>query len=164
MKAKYRWNEYTSETLLMLTILLLFVSTSFIVVKVGADVYKKIVQDMESHFERSTPLLYIATKIRQNDQVGKIELEQKEGQNVLVITEDLEGTRYETWIYNYEGALYEAFIEKGTTIKLSDGMRIMEIHDLKMQQLENQMLNIVVKDKESKELELSLCLKSKAKQ
>ncbi len=161
MKIKYRLNAYTSETLLMLAILLLFVSTSFIVVKLGADVYAEIVQDMESHFERSTPLLYIATKVRQNDQEGQIELAQKEGQNVLVLMEDVGGTWYETWIYSYEGALYEAFIEKGTTIKLSDGMRIMEIHDLKIQQLDSQMINVRVKDKEGKDLEMSLCLRSK---
>ncbi len=163
MKIKYRLNEYTSETLLMLVILLLFVSTSFIVVKLGADSYEKIVQDRESHFERSTPLLYIATKLRQNDQEGKIELAQKEGQNVLVLMEDVGGTQYETWIYNYKGALYEAFIEKGTRINLSDGMRIMEVHDLKIQQLENQMINVRVKDKAGKELEISLCLRSKVR-
>lgn len=152
------------NTLFILGLLLVFVISAFILVLIGADTYKKIAGDMESNFERRTPLSYIATKIREADQKDQVAIEQKEGTDVLVLEQTLEGIAYETWIYEYQGNLYEVFIEKGTSLALADGMRMIEMQGLKMERLENNLLRFESMDKAGKTLELVINLRSGKKE
>ncbi|WP_083258691.1 DUF4860 domain-containing protein [Cellulosilyticum sp. I15G10I2] len=153
-----------SNILFVLGLLLVFVVSAFMLVLIGADAYKKITRDMESNFERRTPISYIAAKIRGADQKGQVSIVPKEGYDVLVLGQTIEGVDYETWIYAYEGQLYEAFIEKGTPIALADGMGMIEIQGLKMEELQERLLRFETMDHLGKTLELVISLRSELKE
>lgn len=152
-----------SDVLLILGLLLVFVTSAFILVLIGADTYKKIAGDMESNFERRTPISYIASKIRKADRSGQVGIQYKEETDVLVIEEVLEGVAYETWIYEYKGSLYEIFTQKGTDIALVDGMDMIEIQGLKMERLRDNLLRFESIDKKGKSLEFIISLRSNQK-
>lgn len=153
-----------SELLFILGLLLVFVGSAFMLVLIGADSYKKIAADMQSNFERRTPASYIAFKIRKADKDGQITIKKKEGTDVLVIQERLEGISYETWIYEYKQSLCELFIQKGTDIALADGMSLIEIQGLEMEQLKNNLMKFTSVDHTGKELQLVIGLRSKARE
>ncbi len=141
----------------------MFVVSAFMLVLIGADAYKKIARDMESNFERRTPISYITAKIRGADQKGQVMIVSKEGYDVLVLGQTLDGVEYETWIYAYEGQLYEAFIEKGTPIALADGMGMIEVQGLKMEEQKDRLLRFEAMDHLGKTLELVISLRSEPK-
>jgi hypothetical protein len=79
------------------------------VVMLGADIYRKGVDDMQRNFDSRTSLSYLATKLRQGDEAGGILVTELEGCPALVLEETINGTLYRTWIYSYEGSLREVF-------------------------------------------------------
>lgn len=150
----------TAHSLFILGLLVVFVGSALIWVLIGADVYHKITQDMESNFERRTPLSYIAAQVRGADEKGQVSIEFKEGRAVLVLSQKLAGIDYETWIYEYEGNLYEAYIESTTPITLADGMSLVAVQGLKMEKLQKNLLRFEAADHLGKTLELVISLRS----
>ncbi len=155
--------RYATNILLMLGLTLVFTMGALIIVLIGADVYKKIVNDMDSNYEKRTPLLYIAAKIRENDRKGQVSIASKEGRQVLVLSQKIEETDYETWIYEYKGELYELLIEKGTHISLKDGISVVKIQELEMERQGRNRLRFESKDQKGESLELTISLRSEGK-
>ncbi len=113
-----------------LVLLAVFSLCVFFVLVYGADIYKDISErDSRVHNER-VALQYVSTKIRQADEKHHISAEDFNGLSSLVITEDIDGTVYETKIYCYEGWLMELFSEKDSGLSPSDGERITELEDI----------------------------------
>lgn len=148
------------ELIVLLSILLLFVGTALAVVMVGASSYKLIGNDMKSNFGVRTPIAYIATKVRQNDRLDAIHVENLEGTSVLVLEETIEGIRYETWIYADQGQMREIYIEKGTPIGLADGMEILEVGGLEVVLDTEGLLQIQVEDLEGRSHEMNMSIRS----
>lgn len=158
--SKYR-SRGLWQLLLLLALLFILMISAFILTLMGADIYKKIAQDMESNFQRRIPLSYITGKIRGADEGGQASIQDKEGVEVLVLEENLEGIIYETWIYEWNGSLYEVLIEQGTPIDLKDGMSMIEIEGLKMQELQEGLFKFESADQAGGGLELVVSLRSK---
>lgn len=74
--------------------------------------YQKIYNSKKESSESRVAISFITTKIRQNDCEGRIDIKPDPftGQNALVIYENIDNTDYATWIFHYEGFLYEALI------------------------------------------------------
>lgn len=120
-------------TLAMLTLVSMIVLCMTSMVVIGANVYISIEEDMEENYMRRTPIAYMTNKIRQNDKYDCVTII-NEPHDLLVLKEVYEEIIYETWIYEYDGYLYELYIEEGTEVELEDGMPIMEVNGLKMHQ------------------------------
>lgn len=148
------------ELIVLLSILLLFVGTALAVVMVGASSYKLIGNDMKSNFGVRTPIAYIATKVRQNDRLDAIHVENLEGTSALVLEETIEGISYETWIYADQGQMREIYIEKGTPIGLADGMEILEVGGLEVVLDTEGLLQIQVEDLEGRSQEINMSIRS----
>jgi len=105
----------------------LFLLSALMLLSVGVRVYRNIAVNNLDNFELRISLSFVATRIHQNDGIGRVYLSAKDGTTVLMLEEEEEGYVYETILYHKEGVLYELYQEKGTEYGLDDGMEVMNI-------------------------------------
>ena len=69
---------------------------------------------MENNYDRRVTFSYLVTKIRQNDVGGNIYIADKDGMPMIAIKEFYDGDEFVTFIYYYEGAIREIFLDIGS--------------------------------------------------
>ena len=121
--------------------LLLFVILAVCVLAVlltGADVYKRIVDRDQASYDQRTAFSFLTTKVRQADRMEAVSVRRYEqvsgestGCDILVIAEDIDGDRYETWIYCYDGYIRELFMAAESALPLEAGDKILEARELR---------------------------------
>ena len=90
------------DILFVLALFGVFAFSALILVILGADVYKSTVSSMSQNFESRTACSYITEKIRQNDVYDSVYIDDFEGTKALVFTQDIYGSQYGTYIYNWK--------------------------------------------------------------
>jgi hypothetical protein len=111
------------------TLLGVFALAALFVAIMGAQVYSRSAQNLEANFDTRTSLVYISEKVRQC--AGEdFTVEQVDGNDALVLREKYSGNAYESWIYIYDGKLYEVMVAEGVPVKGGDGQSIMNINSL----------------------------------
>ena len=117
-----------------------FAMASLALAYVGARVYNNIIVENANNFKLRTSLSYVATKVRQADEEGKVYIENREGTDLLVMEEEIDRVTYERLLYFHQGKLYEVFHDQGGEFYLGDeayGYEIMEIDDFHMEAMGN---------------------------
>ncbi len=104
----------TAGSLLTLALVLLFALLSVLIVAIGIQAYDQIVQNAETNARFRTSLSYTANKIRVYDGLGMIEATREGDIDTLALHETIDGDEYVTYIYCYNGMLYEWFTAAGT--------------------------------------------------
>lgn len=158
-KMKLHTNRSLLDLLFILILLFTFAVSALVIVMIGANSYKSVVDEMQSNYDLRIPLSYISTKVKQHDQAGAVHLVLREGITVLVLESTSGKTQYETWIYPYGHQLYEVLLEKGEAIALADGLAILPILGLDIK-MNNKLLSVRSYDATGKTLDLSLNLRS----
>ncbi|MDD2218152.1 MAG: DUF4860 domain-containing protein [Eubacteriales bacterium] len=120
----------STDFIFILILLCVFAFGSLMSVILGANTYKSINADADSNFESRTTLSYIASKVRQSDEIDEIHIVHKNGVDALVLATDDNGEACETWIYEYDQHLYEVYIAKGTPFELHDGIKMIPSYGL----------------------------------
>lgn len=151
-----RRNTWIANYACMLALLCTFIIGSLVLMNVGVHVYKNIVENNAQNFRLRASLSYVATKVRQYDMADTISVREEDGVPMLVFQEELEGSKYLTRIYCYDGNMMELFQEEGLEHDLKDGFEIMELDNLQIQKQGNQILLTAMDDGEKESLTLSL--------
>ena len=99
--------NHVVDLLFSLALFCVFAASALTIVIMGADVYQKSVNDMNRNSTIRTSLSYLSEKIHQNDAENGIRIDQLNDLPSLVLTQNLNGETYETWIYAYDGMLCE---------------------------------------------------------
>lgn len=161
MDRKIRLNISSTplDFVFILMLLCVFAFGALMSVILGANTYKGIKEDMDSNFELRTPLSYVSTKIRQNDEIDSIRIINKEGVDALVLEREDNGIPCQTWIYEYDKSLYEVYIEKGTDFELSDGLSIIPSYGLQFS-LKDNLLTVTAKDHNGDSHHISLSFRT----
>ena len=149
-------NNWIINYMAILSLLCIFIIGSLILMKVGVHVYKNIVESNGENFRLRSSLSYVATKVRQHDMTDAISVEEKDGIQMLVLKEQIDGVEYETRIYSYDGALRELFQEKGMEYKPADGLQIMEIMDFQVEKDKNHLSFTAIDQEEQENLRMTL--------
>lgn len=149
-------NSWMINYMAILSLLCIFIVGSLILMNVGVHVYKNIVESNGQNFRLRSSLSYVATKVRQYDKTDAICVEEKDGIQMLVLKEQIDGVEYETRIYSYDGALRELFQEKGMEYKPADGLEIMEIMDFQVEKDKNHLLFTAIDQNEQENLQITL--------
>ncbi len=100
---------HTIDTVFVICLLLLFVLSSLSVIAIGASIYKKNVAAMADNSSHRIACAYITEKVRQSDNEGNVYVKEIFGENALVLSKDIDGVTYNTYIYDYDGNLMELF-------------------------------------------------------
>ena len=148
------------DLLFVLALFGVFALSALVLVTIGADVYQNTVQDMESNFDSRTAMAYVTEKIRQNDEYGSLSIGRLEDTDALILSQDIDGETYITYLYLHEGSLKELFMKEGTDLvgnPLSAGQTIMPLASLQMAQVSASLFTfeLTTTDGEVKQLFLS---------
>lgn len=103
-----------TETLSVMLLLILLGAGCVGLAASTFNAYKRIYKSKSNSSELRVASSFIMAKIRQNDVSGCLDIKPDpiSGKNALVIYENIEGTEYATWIFHYEGQLWEAIVLK----------------------------------------------------
>lgn len=107
----------------------LFVLLSLLIVVIGADVYRSVVQSGDVTGEIRTSLGYVAGKLRSEAASDGVAIEAADGVSALVLTDLYEDTPYRTAIYYRDGGLYETFYNADeASLDMTFGDRLVDIN------------------------------------
>lgn len=102
-----------------------FLFCSVFTVLIGSRVYENIRERDNDSFYRDTAVSYVINKVRQADQSGGVTVgETGGGTSFLLLTSQIDGAVYETWIYTMDGVLRELFTPRGSGLSVEDGLEI----------------------------------------
>ena len=117
---------------LVLLVFAVFGVSVLLVLLTGADAVQTLSERDRQSYDRRTALQYITTRVRQADARGMASVRSTDGFDVLVLGEEIEGDRYETLVYCYEGYLRELFIEAGLEMDLEFGELILPVQEMRL--------------------------------
>lgn len=119
--------HHVVDLLFSLSLFCVFAATALMLVMIGANVYQKTIDDMSRNYDTRTSLNYLSEKIRQADALDAISMDHLNGETALVLSQTIDGETYETWVYSFEGQLYEVMVPAQTPLEPENGQPIMEI-------------------------------------
>ena len=105
----------------------LFAVLSMLLVVTGTQAYRNVVQTADGNSQARSVMSYVANKVRSADAAGAVRVQDREGTQSLVLSQDLDGEEYETRIYWYDGALWEQFVPGEFEFLPEDGERLISV-------------------------------------
>jgi len=144
-----------SDFLFTLTLFLVLAFCSLAVVLIGADVYQSTVNAMEENYSSRTALAYVTEKIRQNDRKGGVSVEN----SALCLTRAYSEASYSTYIYAYDGYLWELTIRGEETYQPGEGQKILEVADFSITQVTDHLYEVFTRihDQETRVMVSTQC-------
>jgi len=128
------------ETLPNFLLFFLFTSCMFFVLLSGAKLYKNVSGVMEEQFSVNTCVSYVTAKVRHYDTRDSVSIGQIGEEKALLLEEEINGERYVTYLYCYEGNLMELFCSADLEMDPEGGQVIMPLDALQFE-MENGMLS-----------------------
>ena len=125
-----RQNKRRADTLLVLMLFGVFAVCILSVLMTGADAYRRLSQRDQTGYDERTASQYLATRVRQADRLGGVDVDSFQGVDALILTEEIEGEVYETRVYCYDGYLRELFAAAGGDFYPEDGEKILAANGL----------------------------------
>lgn len=100
------------ETLASMLLLILLGAGCFSLAVSAVGAYQRLNASKNNASELRIACSFVTTKIRQYDMTGCLEVKPDNisGINALVIHEKIDDKVYDTWIFHYDGCLYEAIV------------------------------------------------------
>ena len=157
---KIRTVSHKVDTVFTLILFGVFAVSVLLVLLAGAGVYQDIAARMERQYEERTCLSYLDAKVRHYDAAGQVVVEMLDECQALALYEEIEGVRYKTLIYCYDGYVRELFFEDGLAFQAEDGQRVLLAQDLSFRWAQTNLLQIVCTTAGGEEAELMVYLHS----
>lgn len=124
------------DFLFVLTLFFVFAISTLLLVIIGANVYKKTVDDMTMNYNSRTAYAYLTEKIRQNDREDAIEIGTFERNPAIILVEEIDGILYQTYLYLYDGSIRELFSRMDENLGPEAGQIIMPALDFTAKEIE----------------------------
>ena len=121
------------HTVCVLAVICMFGISAMMLGSVGASVYKNIAERNLNSFELRTSLSYVKTKINQYDEVGRIAVEERDGEI------------FDSAVYFNKGKLYEITGARGMKFKPDDGFAILNVDSFDISE-NNGLIKLVTTD------------------
>jgi hypothetical protein len=137
-----------------------FTGFALVLVSIGAGAYDKVLTNVENNSELRLPLTFISNKLHQSDEFNSVVLIDKEGTTALVLKSKDKASKYENWIFVYDGNLCELLIKSGDAFKWEDGIVVMPVEKFKMQLESKDLIKIESFNSKGESLELKINLRS----
>ncbi len=154
-------NQFSFQFIFVMLLYLIIVILSVMIISLGKNIYDRINKDRNTNYELRVSLSYIANKIRQSDIDKAVEITKLNGVDAVLINELFDDEKYQTWIYFYDGAIYEMFTDADTAFELSDGMKVVDADDFNIEKVRDDLYKFTaVNNEESSDLYLSLYSKA----
>lgn len=128
-------------------LLLLLTGIGIFTLSITSTAASKRINDSRGASSRArVALSFVNMKIRQNDRMGAVEVIPNpiNGSNSLVIHEDYDEERYDTWIYWHDGKLYEALVLDHEQPSLEVSLEITKLDDFSIESTDRRILHTQV--------------------
>ncbi len=110
----------------------------------GANVYRRTVDEIDARFGERTTLAYLTARVRAYNGSGMIRITQFGDGAALEMTETLDGIDLVTTIYCHDGSLCELYTEAGLRFSPEDGEAVAPAEGLSFQMAGDGLLEISV--------------------
>ena len=128
--------QHNIESAFVLVLFAVFAMTIVAVLALGANSYRKLVERDNEGYNKRIVTSYVSAKIRDNDTDGNVAVGgfasagEEDGINTLHLYQVIEGERFDTRIYYYDGYVYELFTLEDLEFKPEAGNPVMEAKGL----------------------------------
>lgn len=153
-----RQQRHIIDVLFVLALFGIFALSAIFLITIGADIYGKTMNNMESNFDARTALAYITEKVRQSDLENQIDLGELDGCPALIISSGTEENQYRTYLYEYQGTLKELMMKQDILLSPSAGQDILAVSDFALTPVNSHLVNcrITIDDEQSYDLFISV--------
>ena len=134
--------KHSIDVVFALALFCTFAVSVLMVLMMGASSYRSVTDSMNENYEDRTGTGYIAEKIRHSDSRGGIAAGQFDGNDALLLTQNIDGTDYITYIYYYDGYIRELLTENGSGMTAEAGEKVLEALGFEVETAENGMFKI----------------------
>ena len=124
MSGKRKTDQHSMQGVFVFVLLGLFAVMSTLMVLLGAQMYRNTVDRSTANNEDRVLSAYVRSMIRAEDTSGAMEIGEYDGVKALAMREDLDGEAYVTWLYCYEGQMYEWFTSDDGEFRPESGTAI----------------------------------------
>ena len=115
---------HSMQGVFVFVLLGIFAVMSTLMVLLGAQMYRNTVDRATANNEGRVLSAYVRSMIRAEDGADDVAVEEYDGTPVLALKESIEGEDYVTWLYCYEGQLYEQYTSAGHDFEPGSGSAI----------------------------------------
>ena len=142
---KIRANKGRMEIIFPVVLFLVFTLSALFIILYAARTYRQLVEESNAEYEHSTALAYISKKIQSGDTNGNIFIGDLNGNNAVIIKQDIEGEPYITYIYVYDGKLRELFTaDNGNKIESGAGMLLFDVESLNAKMTGDKLMSLTI--------------------
>lgn len=138
--------KHPTDILFVLLLFLVFTSSALAVILLGAKVYQNTASRMESNYTVRTALAYVTEKIRHADESGAISPGELDGLPALILSQEIEGTSYRTYLYFQDGALKELLTESSREVTPEQGTAIVSLAGFSIEKTEDGFYSVRAED------------------
>ena len=103
--------SHSMQGVFVFVLLGLFALMSTLMVLLGAQMYRGTVDRSVKNNDYRVLSAYVRSMVRAEDGAGAVTVEERDGSPVVAMREVIDDEEYVTWIYQYEGQLYELFTD-----------------------------------------------------
>lgn len=128
-------HRHTIDMLFLLTLFLVFALSAFMLISLGANIYQKTADRMESNYSLRTSFSYVTEKLRQSDREGAVQIGSFDGCPALILSQEIEGEVYLTYLYEDGGYLKELFAKSGNQLSKDAGRNIFPVREFSLEML-----------------------------
>jgi hypothetical protein len=140
------------ELVLVLFLLVLVASSVFVLAASGSRAFLRLSARLGEDADLRTGLSYLDVQIHKHDSQNALSIRPapfgESGSSgidqALVITQEIEGSTYLTWIYIQDGYLCELFVEEGIAVNPDMGSRIVKMDGLQLRRVSPDAMQIVL--------------------
>lgn len=152
-------NKGKIDALIVLLLFGVFAVCILSVLLTGADAYRRLARRDQLSYDRRTAGQYLSARVRQGDRLGGVTTGSFDGVDTLVLSEEIDGERYETLVYCCDGYLRELFAAAGDDFSPEDGEKVLEAQSLSVER-DGQVMKLELTDPAGEVQELILYLRS----
>ena len=124
MSAKSKNVQHSMQGGFVFVLLGLFAVMSTLMVLLGAQMYHNTVDHSTANNKDRVLSAYVRSMIRAEDASDAMKIGEYDGVKTLAMREDLDGEAYVTWLYCYDGQLYEWFTSDDGDFRPESGTAI----------------------------------------
>lgn len=158
MSGKRKTVQHGMQGVFVFVLLGLFAVMSTLMVLLGAQMYRNTVDYAEQNNEDRVLSAYVRSMVRADDAAESVSVEEHEGvSGTLALRERIGEDEYVTWLYCYEGMLYEQFTSREDEFDPAGGTAICEAQSFEPR-LEGSLLTVEMADGRGEPCEVRVAL------
>lgn len=151
--------KFSVDGVLALVLFGIFALCVLAVLLQGAKAYRQLTERGQASYQQRTAAQYLVTRVRQADAQGAVSVGSLGAVETLELVETIDGTRYVTRVYCWDGQIRELFSAADREFSPADGQCILPASDLDLE-LNNGLLTAEIVDADGRRTQVSVSLRS----